>query len=399
MSVHWPPRSASATRTTADVQRSQLVLAPLLVPQDALGRASPPRIAVLHPPVELHRDRGLLEPRVDDGEQAAADPDLDLQLGQRQPCTHDPQPAPRLQRRLGAAVGERGRSHRPGRAGPVVDGRGGGAHLRERGPAGQQCGVHGDHGVVQRPLPGAVDERSRRRRQAQWAGAPGLARAEGCPRHHVSLPASPSVGIGQPDGCGGRPRDGQLPELGRRHVADGGARPAEGEQDGDAVDAVPLAVGPRALEVVGSDQNAPPQPHPAPGTGQVLDLGVPVPGRHGFGRSEHSAAAIGRGAQDGMHRQSVTARRASDGERPGACGRPSREPPRNRESRTARRLSRLRGGFGGRRGRNHPPPGTRTRGVPLGCAGKLSGPRASSAEALGEPDQHNPRTRKRGHSQ
>jgi hypothetical protein len=62
---------------------------------------------------------------------------------------------------------------------------------------------------------------------------------------------------------------------------------------------------PRTLEFVGGDQDASTQPHPATGSGQVLDLRVAVPCRHCFSGREHSEAAIGRCAQDWMHRPSL----------------------------------------------------------------------------------------------
>jgi hypothetical protein len=175
--------------------------------------------------------------------------------------------------------------------------------------------------------------------------------ARRCPRHHVTLTASPPVGIGESDGAGRRPWNGHTPQLGRREVADRCARPVEGEQDGDAVHAMCQAVAPGAFEVVGGDEDASPQSHPAPGPGQVLDLGVPVSRGHGFGRGEHSEAAFGRCAQDGMHRQSVAASGMSWGDAPGACGRDPRQPPRNRESHHVRRLSRLWSGSGAARRR------------------------------------------------
>jgi hypothetical protein len=201
-----------------------------------------------------------------------------------------------------------------------------------------------------RRRPVATPERSRRASVAPTSGAGGPDRqaspARRCPRHHVTLTASPPVGIGESDGAGRRPWNGHTPQLGRREVADRCARPVEGEQDGDAVHAMCQAVAPGAFEVVGGDEDASPQSHPAPGPGQVLDLGVPVSRGHGFGRGEHSEAAFGRCAQDGMHRQSVAASGMSWGDAPGACGRDPRQPPRNRESHHVRRLSRVWSGPG-----------------------------------------------------
>ena len=45
---------------------------------------------------------------------------------------------------------------------------------------GEQRGVHGDDGVLERPLAGAVDQRAGRGREAQRAACADLARAEGC---------------------------------------------------------------------------------------------------------------------------------------------------------------------------------------------------------------------------
>jgi hypothetical protein len=202
--------------------------------------------------------------------------------------------------------------------------------------------------------------------------------ARRCPRHHVTLTASPPVGIGESDGAGRRPWNGHTPQLGRREVADRCARPVEGEQDGDAVHAMCQAVAPGAFEVVGGDEDASPQSHPAPGPGQVLDLGVPVSRRHGFGRGEHSEAAVGRCAQDGMHRQSVAASGVAWGD--------AREPVDGlRDSRRATARATM---YAGSRGCGAAPGphgeenlgtrGTRARRLPLGWAGKLSGPRARS---------------------
>ena len=80
-----------------DIEAPQLVLAALLLPQHAFGRAVAPGMGVLHPPVELDGDRRAVESGVDDGDQPAARPDLNLQFGRGKRGAHDPQPSTGLQ--------------------------------------------------------------------------------------------------------------------------------------------------------------------------------------------------------------------------------------------------------------------------------------------------------------
>ena len=97
------PRSASAMRTTPDVERAEFVLAPLLLPEHALGRTPAPRVGVLHPPVELDGDRGVLEPRVDDADQPAA------ASGSRPAAPASGRPAPTMRSRPRVSSGDSAR--------------------------------------------------------------------------------------------------------------------------------------------------------------------------------------------------------------------------------------------------------------------------------------------------
>ena len=216
----------------------------------------------------------------------------------------------------------------------------------------------------------------------------------------VAVPASPSVGIGQPDGSRPLPWDGQVPQLCGRPVADRRARSAEGEQDGEAVARRAARPSRRARSRSSAAIRTPRRSRTQrPDAVRFWISECPCP------------AATASAAVNTPKRRSAAARRT------GCTGRVSpRVGPRwadgaepvdgARESRRATARAAMcagsRGcasGSGGERRRKIArTPGTRLGWLPLGWAGKLSGPRASSAEALGYRTTHHPRTRKRGHS-
>lgn len=58
----------------------------------------------------------------------------------------------------------------------------------------------------------------------------------------------------------------------------------------------------REIEIVRRDEDSSPKAHPRPRPRQVLDLRVPVSGGQGLCRGEDAEAAVGPGAERGMHR-------------------------------------------------------------------------------------------------
>jgi hypothetical protein len=304
------PRSASAMRTTRMSRPPQLVLAALLLPQHALGRAVAPGIGVLHPPVELDGDRRAVEPGVDDGDQPAASPDLDLQLGRGKPGAHDPQPSTGLQGRLRPSVGERCSSHRRESAGPGAGGCGGSAQLAEREPSGEQCRVHCHDTVVDVPPAGAVDERASRRRQPEGSARQDLVGAQGRLLHEEAPSAPPAVGIGEPDGGREIPTHGQPMESCCRRMAHRRGGPGEVEQYGEAVEPVACRPGRGVDEDVRGCVDATADAHPAPRRAQRPDLGVLVAGAPGVHCGEQTQLLLGAGAEEWMHGGSLERREA-----------------------------------------------------------------------------------------
>jgi hypothetical protein len=169
-------------------------------------------------------------------------------------------------------------------------------------PPQQQGGVHRDHGVLEGPLAGAVDQGPGRRRGAQRTHGDDLLGAQRGVADPVPAPLPPPAGIGQPDHRPGEGRpDGHPPEPGRRPVADHGAGAAEGQQRGQALHlvspALPFVLG----ELVGRDEDAPAEADPPTGAAQAADLLGWMAGPHGVRGGEEAQPAVGLGTESGVH--------------------------------------------------------------------------------------------------
>jgi len=314
-------RTARTNRTPTERRRSSLRFSS----QSSWSGVRPKRgTPVLHPPVELDRQRGVGEPAVRHLQQPSVDPQLHLRDERRQPERREGQPSVGLHPRLGASVGEFQSSHGSGDAGNVRLAGEHPADLLLGGQSAEQCGV--DCGDCMHFRPGAcyVDQGPRRRRHPVGAPDGHLVVWQCGTRHQPPPSAPPPLRIGEVYDLRRRLRPRKAPHPRGRGTAEDGGRSLQDGRDGEGVEAWPA---PRALDfsqVVGAHEDAGAQPHPGAGPdrrpnlafghaaeGEVLGGEDAEPPAGRFGNGERDGELCGHCTTIGRHAGAEAARRRS----------------------------------------------------------------------------------------